>query len=259
MSSRSIFVLLLLFAFPAIVLAQRENKGSDDPEEKKLIYKKQFLGGAMLHSNGWGFNAYQGYNITAKKKRRIGLEFAYMKHPKEFKSYNPYYEDARGYIYGKRNEFMILRPTYGVKKVMFQKLRKSGVEVSYHWGVGPSLGLTKPVYLEIGYPDVPYDRIVQEQYDPDRHFIDNIYGKAPWSQGLGKMRLYPGLFGRFGLHFDYAAEEDRVQAIETGVSLDGYFQRVPIMAFDEGNEDLSNKQFFFSLYLCIHYGKKFYR
>jgi hypothetical protein len=150
---------------------------------------------------------------------------------------------------------LIVRPTYGGKHQITDKIRRSGVEVNYVWGIGPSLGLAKPVYLEIGKPDnIPYETFVIERYDPAIHDVQNIYGRASYFKGFGEMKLYPGGFGRFGLNFEYSGQTTGIKAIEVGASLDAYPVVVPIMAELEG---VTNKQFFFEFYLAIEFGKKY--
>ncbi len=246
---------VLLFLLPLFASGQK----AEDEAEKKTVYKKQFVGGAFLHSNGWGFELVKGKNLTVDKKRLLSFGFANMKHPKEFKSYNPYYEDAKGYYFGKRNAFYLLRPSIGIKNVLFEKVRPGGVQISYELLGGPSIGLLKPIYLEIGYPDIPYDSIAEERYDPTRHAVDNIYGRASWAKGLGELKLHPGLYGKFGMNFEFAGDETGIQAIETGLMVDAFWKKVPIMAVDQFEEDISNKNVFLNLYVCLKYGKKYYR
>lgn len=224
-------------------------------DETRVLYRKELLGGVVIHGDGWGFNFFHGKHRTAKDRRMLGVEIVSMKHPKEIKSFNPFYEDSRGYFYGKQNTMLILRPSYGGKHQIADKIRRSGVEVNYVWSVGPSLALVKPVYLQIGKPDnFPYDIIVTERYDPAVHDIQNIFGRASWFTGFGEMRLYPGGFGRFGFNFEHSGEASGIKAIEVGASMDAYPVVVPIMA---ELEDVTNKQFFFELYLTVHFGKKY--
>lgn len=210
----------------------------------------------MIHGNGWGFNFGMGKYRTAKHRRMIQFEIVGMKHPKEVKSFNPYYEDARGYFFGKTNSMFIFRPSYGRKNQLTDKLRKAGVEVNYVWAIGPSFGFTKPVYLEIGKPSIPYEFIVIEEYDPEVHFVDDIFGRASWFRGFDKLGFHPGLFAQFGLNFEYADQRSSIKAIEAGLSIDAYPEDVPIMA---DMENVKNKQFFFEFYISIKYGKKFTR
>ena len=67
----------------------------------------------------------------------------------------------------------------------------------------------------------------------------------------------PGVFGQFGLSFEYGENPTKIRSIETGVSLDLYYQNVPIMADLDPSDSLNpNNLFFLSFYLSINYGKK---
>ncbi|MBX2972491.1 MAG: hypothetical protein KF797_05270 [Flavobacteriales bacterium] len=224
-------------------------------EEARVPYKREMYGGFLLHGDGWGLQFYHARYNTARDRRLLGVEIVGMKHPKEVKSFNPYYEDARGYFYGKANALTILRPTYGRKLQITDKIRRSGAEVNFIWGVGPSIGLLKPVYLQIGKPDrIPYENIAVERYDPAIHDVQNIYGRATWFNGVGEMRPYIGGFGRVAFSFEYSGETTGLKGLEVGASLDAYPVEVPIMAELEG---VRNKQFFFEFYLALQFGKKF--
>ena len=140
-------LLLSLFAISGWAIAQE----SIYDDQGRTLYSREMYGGPIVHGDGWGLQFWYGKYRTAADRHLVGVEIVGMKHPKEIKSYNPFYEDSRGYFYGKLNSLLILRPTYGRKHRLTEKIRKSGVEVNYVWGVGPSLALMKPVYLEIGY------------------------------------------------------------------------------------------------------------
>jgi hypothetical protein len=245
---RSILLTLLLLSWSCSMAQQTIY------EETRVPFRKEYTGGVLIHGDGWGLNFFHGTYRTARYRRVLGLELVGMKHPKEIKSFNPYYEDSRGYFYGKANSLLILRPTFGGKHQITDKIRRRGVEVNVVWGVGPSLGFAKPVYLQIGKPDqIPYQTIVVERYDPLVHDVQNIYGRASWFTGFGDMKLYPGGFGRFGFNFEHSSQTYGVKGLEVGVTMDAFPVVVPIMAEVEGVE---NKQFFFQFYLSIQFGKK---
>ncbi len=224
-------------------------------EDSRVPFKRELYGGAMIHGDGWGLNLYYARHRTAIDRSLYGLEIVGMKHPKEVKSFNPYYEESRGYFFGKSNALLIVRPTIGRKHQITDKIRRAGVEINYVWGIGPSIGLAKPVYLEIGRPDVvPYQEFVTERYDPAIHNVQNIYGRASWFRGFGEMAIYPGAFGRAGINFEYSGQTTGIKGLEVGVSLDAYPVKIPIMA---ELEDVRNKQFFFEFYLALQFGKKY--
>ena len=235
--------LFLLFGLSGSALAQQQQSIYDDAS--RTLYAHEMYGGPLVHGDGWGVTFQYGKYVTAKNRNMVGIDIVSMKHPKEIKSFNPNYQDARGYFYGKMNSMIILRPTIGRKHRIAEKIRKSAVEVNYVWGIGPSLGLLKPVYLQIGKPDYPYQTIVTEKYDPNVHFA---------FKGVGEMKVYPGAFGRFAFNFEYAGNNTGIRALEAGVSMDAYGKKVPIMA-DLEDKGI-NKQFFLEFYIAMHFGAK---
>lgn len=241
-------LVVLVCAVPSGMLAQQTSF-----DDQRTLYSKEISFGAIIHSDGWGLNFTHGKYRTAKTRRTLGIEIVSMKHPKEVKSFNPYYEDSRGYYYGKINHMVAIRPTYGRKHQISDKVRRGGVEVNWFWAIGPSIALIKPVYLQIGTTNVPYESIVVEQYDPEKHFVDNIYGRASWFRGLEESRFYFGGFGKAGFNFEYASPGVSIKAIECGAALDAYAEPMPLMA-EKG--DVKNKQFFITLFASLQFGKK---
>ena len=110
----------------------------------------------MIHGDGWGLQFYHAKYRTARNRRLLGIEIVGMKHPKEVKSFNPYYEDSRGYFYGKENALLIVRPTYGRKWQITDKIRRSGR--------GGELHLGHRAFIGSGETGVPADR--QARPDP---------------------------------------------------------------------------------------------
>lgn len=248
--ARLLLSLLLVLAF-----AQDNRAQQTIYDEARVPFRREMYGGALLHGDGWGIHFHHAKYRTATDRRLLSVELVGMRHPKEVKSFNPYYEDSRGYFYGKLNTFTILRPTYGRKIQVTDKIRRSGVEINWIWGIGPSIGLLKPVYLEIGKPDnIPYESYAIERYDPAVHNVQNIYGRASWLNGLGELRPYLGGFGRTAMNFEYSGRTTGIKAIETGIAIDAYPVEVPIMAQFEG---VTNKRFFFQFYIAVQFGKRY--
>lgn len=220
----------------------------------RTLYSRENYGGPVLHGDGWGLQFFHGRYRTARDRHLFGAELVGMKHPKEIKSFNPWYEDSRGYFYGKQNSMLVFRAIYGHKHRITEKIRRNGVELNYIWGVGPALGLLKPVYLQIGAPrDPPYMSISVERYDPMAHFANNIYGRASWFRGLGEMQVRPGGHVRAALSCEYASDNTGVKALEVGATLDVFAEKMPIMAEVAGVE---NKQFFLEFYIALQFGSK---
>jgi len=226
---------------------------AQDNEEVDVLYSHQLFGGINLHTQGGGafmnFSKFQdAFHLT-----NFGLEVVFLKHEKEIRSFNPVYEDSKSYVVGKANSFFIVRPSIGREKILTKKLRKSGVQVGYSYSFGPSIGLTKPIYLEIGYPSIPYDYLVVERYNPDEHFSNNIFGRASGLKGFNKMKLHPGGFVKFAMNIEYSNEKSRLKGVEVGAVLDVFLKDVPIMA-----EQLAqNNQFFLNGFVNIYIGKRY--
>lgn len=243
------FLIILFLGSTCLVSAQSELY-----DEPVIIYNKQLFGGLHFHSNGYGGTFTLGSYKTAHKVRLYTVDALYMKHDKEIKSYNPVYDDTKSYVYGKKNNFYVVRAGIGQKKILTDKLRRSGVQVAYSYSFGPSVGITKPIYLEIGYPSIPYEYLAIEKYDPDKHYFDDIYGRASGLNGLNELRFFPGAFAKFALNFEYSNEKDRLKGLEVGAVLDGYFSDVPIMAEEIG---ANNRKIFFNVFVNLFIGKKY--
>lgn len=225
----------------------------DAIENTRLFYRTDKSGSIVAHTHGLGVNFRYSKRMTGFKKHVWSAELVSMKHPKEDKSYNPYFEDTKGYVYGKLNSVALLRPAWGIQHTHFSKETKAGVAIATIWQIGPVIGFAKPVYLEIAYPSIPnYETRSTERYDPEKHTMDRIYGKASGMHGIDEIRLYPGIHGKFGLNFEYAPSDDGIKALETGITLDAFFKTIPIMAFTD------NERYYVGLYVHFQWGKKYF-
>ncbi|MGB1121974.1 MAG: hypothetical protein ACPG08_00520 [Flavobacteriales bacterium] len=211
--------------------------------------------GVLFHTQGIGITARRGYYLNAFAVRNIGVDLAYFKHPKEIQTTNPIYENGRPYIYGKQNTLQIARLWYGKQNLRAEKLRRDAVRFSTFWKAGVALGVLKPIYLEIGYPDIPYDYTATERYDPEAHFSDNIYGRADWSNGLDELIVVPGLHATYGLDFEYGDERFMPKALTTGVSVDAFLVAPEVFAekFEQNN------RLFVTLFATFEVGRNWTR
>lgn len=239
---------ILLIILPIGLAAQDAVLG-----ENTTVYQYEYKLGAQLNSFGWAIHGKLGQYQGAKNRAQLGFTFAVLKHPKEIKSFNPYYEDAKGYFYGKLNSVMLLKPVVGIERLLSEKYRESGVQISYSAHVGPSFGLVKPVYLEIGLPKFPYEYIEVQRYNPNEHSIDDIYGRASFVHGFDKLKLAYGIHATAGINFEYSDASDGIKGLSVGVMVDAFTKKIPIMAFSD------NKQIFAGFYIALFYGRKYVR
>ncbi|MFI5149080.1 MAG: hypothetical protein ACHQRM_05055 [Bacteroidia bacterium] len=265
-------VLVSLFIFPLCLFSQN---GIGDPnifhpaeapavtgrysqgmgDEVKVLYRNEMSGGLSAHTfAGFGLNFRRAKHVTGFRKRVLEGELTYIRDPKEVKTVNPTFDNSKGFYYGKLNSLIVFRAGTGFQNVIYKKPEKSGVEIRYVTMLGVSLGIAKPVYLEILHMTSQQNEytLSTERYDPAKHTLDDIYGRAPFFKGFGESKIYPGGYAKLGLNFEYGSYDDDVKAIECGIAVDAYPQVIPIMASS------TNRQVFVGFYINFLYGRKWF-
>lgn len=253
MIRRSLLVLFAVFSLQS-VFAQDLPKLM--PEERRMLYTREWSFMPSISSRGWGLGLRHSRVSSNFRKLSFETELAKVKHPKEIKVVNPYFDNAKSYVYGKKNAFYTLRAGMGTQFLLFDKAPQDGVEISFTIMGGLSQGLLKPIYLEIiKETNINYQyEIVTERYNEYEHFAGNIYGYSGFLKGLNELNLVTGGYVRSGLSFDWSSKDNKILSLETGTIIDLYPKRVPIMA-DFG--ELKNKQVFISFYANLLLGKKY--
>lgn len=252
---KTIFSFLLVSVF-SFQLSAQELKDDltrlQSGEDVKVLYRHEASFGLFMHSaGGFGMAYRRGEHVTAKRKRMFEIEMLNFKHPKEVKSVNSYYSNSKGFVYGKLNSILLVRPGVGFQNVLYQKSDKKSVEIRYSYFVGATLAFAKPVYLEIKkgtFSSSP----TTERYNPEIHKQEDIFGKADFFKGINKTIIYPAAYAKLALSFEYADRYNALKAIETGVVLDVYPKALPMLAFNK------KQQAYISLYLKIIWGKKWF-
>jgi hypothetical protein len=240
---------LLLFSG---VLQGQSNLAVEDTSKNIILLKERSFG-VILHSQGWGLKFSRGFNKTAFNKRVWSIEMVEIQSPKQVRTINPYFTNSKSYIYGKLNSVFNFRGSYGFHKQLNRKPYWGGVELRFFYMGGVSVAVTKPIYLYILNPSsVIYEyTITEERYDPNEHFVDNIFGRAPFTRGFNNLDVYPGLHVKTGLDFDYATYSSKLNSLEIGAMLDVFPRPVPIMAFNDAH------YFFLTFYLNFNFGKRY--
>jgi len=247
----------LLFFFGLGVAASAQQKDDVAFEEidtilNKVILKKELSGGVMLYPRGFGFLFRKGYNENAFRKNIWEIEVFGIAGDKQVRinPYGSYYSNANSYIYGKLNKVYNLRSGLGRQHKLNSKPYWGGVEVRVAYYGGISIGVAKPIHLYI-IKQSTYDNLESEQYDPEKHFYDNIYGRAPFLDGIKKTKFYPGLYAKAGLNFEFGQYKTSIKALEAGIMIDAYAIPIPIMAF-------RNKHYYFlNFYFSFTFGKRY--
>ena len=237
--------------------------------QPKVYYRNEWSLAAMLNSNGIGANYRYGKRIDAANKRLYEVDFAYMKDPKESKTYvDPSLGNAR-YIHGKKNHAFDFRFALGKQHEMFRKHDLGGIAVRYFYNYGPSVVLLKPIYYNVGkWENVPnnpnYQYWVQfskpEKFDPlwESNNV-RIASRASFFKGFNELRALPGAFAKFGFNFDFSRQDRVVHALEAGIIAEGFLKKIEIMdctyLHSEPRKVAQNQQFFLTLFVSYRFGR----
>ena len=259
---KKIFFSLLIISVSLSVSAQSGKSSRDDKKEKKkerisvmakqeeegiITYRKHFLGGAKLTTDGYGGFLELGRARSVKRSLLFQLEITERKHPKEEKQYNQN-NNAGPYIYGKINYFYPVKLGVQQQFLLGNKGNRNGVSISANAGGGLSLGLLRPYLL--GY-DSAGTQIFRGLADDSARFLfeDPISGPN-LGTGFNRLKVTPGAYAKAGLRFDYGKYNEMVSALEVGVTAEFYSKQIPQMIFSKENK------FFFSAYVAILFGKR---
>jgi len=236
-------------------------------EVKGIVFDREFTVDLKLHTNGYAL----GINIARLKTFYLtnffNFEFGEIKHPKQFRQSFDFRPSANGkvsraFVFGKQNNFFVLRGGYGQKRYFSEKAKRKGLAIGVSYSGGVSLGLLKPYYLELNYPESSTNDIItrSEKYTEENAdiFLDitRIFGASSFTKGLSELSVLPGGHGKVAVHFDWGAFDEFVKALEVGVMFDVYFQNVPIMVESPQVENVENRPLFINLFLNLQLGKR---
>lgn len=253
-----IFFLLILF-FTVSCFAQSKKKQRQEEkrehinslirqeEEGVITYKKSFLFGAKLITDGYGAFFELGRASSVKKSMLYQLEISERKDKKEEKV--SYYANTVPYIYGKINFFYPIKLGVQQQILLGNKSNKNGVSVTANYGGGISAGLLRPYYVQVQQGN-QINYIKYNSADSAAFLTSKIYGGPSFGKGWSDMTVVPGLYAKAAVRFDYGSYNEVISAIEVGVTGDYYTKKVPLLAYNP------EKQFFFSGYVSILFGKR---
>ena len=219
-------------------------------EQPRIFYRNERSIGFMLNTNGLGASGRYAKRINARKKTIYEIDLVSIKHPKEVKISNSYYNN-RSFVFGKLNAFFNLRGGWGKQKEMFRKIDRGGISIRRYFTVGPAIGFLKPIYYEVfktggGGTDDYY--ITEEKFNTSTH-QGNIYGRASFFKGFSEISVVPGVYGRIGVSFEYSTSDVTIHAIETGLILDVFPKEMEIMATED------NSFYFLTLFVSYRFGR----
>jgi len=267
---RYILVFCLFALLPALRAQDVISFGQNYYEDNQgIIYSKETTVDLKLHTFGFAFGLNFGTIRTYYLTRYINIEFGELRHPKEFRqSFDlPITSGriSRSFVFGKQNNFFVLRGGVGAKRYLSEKASRKGVAIALSYSGGIALGLLKPYYLDLRrFPDPPAPGgqvvISSEKFSEENRsdFLDinKIIGSSGFGRGLGEIGIRPGGHAKFGIQFDWGAFDQFAKALELGVMLDAFFGKVPIMVEDPTVDNVENRFLFVNFYLSLQLGKR---
>ncbi|MBE0662056.1 MAG: hypothetical protein IH597_06270 [Bacteroidales bacterium] len=249
---RVIFFLVMLTLIQNTALAQYD----EEVFSTEVLLRKEYYGGIFINSAGGGMEFRKGANTTYFTKWLYEVNLLELKSNRETRVYNPFYRNSRSFVYGKLNNLYVLRVGGGQQKLLNRKPYWGGVELRYFWFAGGTAGFTKPVYLyiikelTINPPYYEYS-LIAEKYDPNKHFLDNIYGRASLTKGFNEISIHPGVYAKAGLSFEIGRQNQKVSAVEIGAALDFFPTGVRMMAVRDP------ERFFLTFFVGYYLGKRY--
>lgn len=217
-------------------------------EEGVITYKKSFVFGAKLISDGYGVFFEVGRASSVKKSMLYQLEISERKHIKEEKQ-NSLYSNSVPYIYGKENFFYPVKLGVQQQILLGNKSNKNGVAITANYGGGVEAGLLRPYYVQVQQGNgINYVKF--NSPDSSEFLTGTIYGGPDFGKGWNELTVTPGLYAKAALRFDYGSYNEVVSAIEVGISGDFYAKKIPQVVYNR------EKQFFFGGYVAILFGKR---
>lgn len=201
-------------------------------EQQRILFRDEQTFAGFINSNGIGINYRYGKRINAFNKTIYDFDLVHIKHSKEEKSPSPLYPNGRSFVYGKLNNFYSLRGGIGIQREQFRKFDKGGISVRFSYMGGFSVGILKPIYYEFISNTAEPERIVDKFPENDH---PTIIGRASFFKGFDELEFLPGGYGKLGVTFEFSKMDEVIQAIETGVTVDVFYKKVPIMATSNNN------------------------
>jgi hypothetical protein len=237
MHAKRSFILLL---FCLLFFISAFSQGEID-DEKKIFYRNEKSWAFNVNSNGLGGGFRKGTRINAFRKFIWEVDMNYVKHPKEIKISNNYYQLSQ-YVYGKVNFAWETRGAVGFQRELYRKVDKTGIAIRFFYEAGPSIILLKPIYYEV---------YVTDHTEPQKFNLfasQIITGRSSFFKGLDELKVDPGVYLKSGFSFDYSKQDIKLQAIEIGAVASAFLNEVELMA-------ANNTRYLFSLFICFRWGK----
>jgi hypothetical protein len=243
---------IVIFFLSVLIFCSSEIKAQS-------AFKSEFLLGGGMHTRGFQLTGLYSIIQNENKNLTFQLEFSELKSPKE-KKINAERRavggsSSRSYIYGKQNNLYTLKLAAGQRFYISEKTDKSPVAIAFSYNGGLNLGMVKPYYLDLIYRFDPQgSKIISEKYSSSNSlkFLEpqDINGASGFSKGWDELTLYPGLYAKGSLIFDWGANDSFAKILELGLSSDVFFKNIPIVIGEV------RPPLYLNLFMNFYFGKR---
>jgi len=105
----------------------------------------------------------------------------------------------------------------------------------------------KPYYLDVR--DGGVDKSIKIG-DDTTLFLSrgNIYGSSGFTKGWNELKVKPGVYLKSALRFDFGRYNESVQALEIGLSVEGFSEKIPILVYNDA------QQIFVQMHIAFVFG-----
>ena len=261
----------LLFSFilclsTAVAWSQVSDK-ERDAETKGTVYNFEKAGFVQISANGYGLGYKWGEIKNYLQTNFYQVELSRVFDQRE-ESHNKnislrFNSISKSFKFGKQSDVYLARLMRGQIKYLSDRAKRKGVAVGYQYSGGASIGLAKPYYLNLIYPNDSdgtsrFD-VKAERYSPETRnkFInyEDIYGGAGWYNGLTEISVIPGIHGHASLLFSIGRYDKMIKNIETGFLVDIFARKIPLMV---ETDLVKNRPFMVNLYISGTFGRRRY-
>jgi len=219
-------------------------------EEGVLSYQKQSAFGIQLRTDGYGIFYELGRYRSPRFANLYLIELTEIKHKKEEKTTVSDGFFSNSFIYGKLNNFYQLKLGFGQQYIFGQKGNKNGIAVMGIYQGGLNVGLLRPYYLSVFDNNTARD-IKFDSQDSVLFLTGDIQGSSGLGKGWNELKVKPGIFIKTGLRFDFGRYNEMIQAIQIGIGVEAFAQKIPLFYRSE-----ESQQIFYQGHIAFLFGRR---
>ncbi|HBE42895.1 MAG TPA: hypothetical protein DDW27_17175 [Bacteroidales bacterium] len=242
---------LLILIFILLHGAEFLHAQGEIDQQQRVFFRNERSFGLSINSDGFGIGYREARRKNYLNKRILEFDLGLLKHPKEYKTSNPWAQNTGTFVFGKLNSVVYFRGGLGHQREIFSKEDAGGIAIRYFYSGGPVISLQKPIYYRVLYPvggTLNEYQLKEEKFDIRVHDPTMIYSKAGLTKGINEIKALPGLYAKGGFNFEYSREDKVIHAIEIGAQINAFPKKIPIM------DSQDNKAIFFSIFASYRFG-----